>query len=73
MPKNEKIEETYYLKVEYNLELNEIVISASDYMLNHLQLLIQDLIDKKTSGRHYHLDKSSGLEGNVDSLIIQRA
>jgi hypothetical protein len=68
----ERIEKIYHLNVEYDLELNEIVISASEQMLKHLQALIQDLIDNKTSGRHYHLDKSSGLEGNVDVLIIQR-
>jgi hypothetical protein len=72
MQQSERIEKIYHLNVEYDLELNEIVISASEQMLKHLQALIQDLIDNKTSGRHYHLDKSSGLEGNVDVLIIQR-
>jgi hypothetical protein len=45
MQQSERIEKIYHLNVEYDLELNEIVISASEQMLKHLQALIQDLID----------------------------
>lgn len=60
----------YRLEAQYNPSLEEVVIAGNDVALRHLRDIISWLIDAGKPGSHEHLDRVSGLEGNVSSLVI---
>lgn len=60
----------YFLEATYDPRHNEVVITANDVALRHLRDLISGLVETGTPGSHVHLDRLSGLEGNVSSLVI---
>lgn len=58
---------------EANLsEERGLVLTLNDWSLEYLIEVLQDLKDVGISGRHFHFDKVSGLEGNVPSIIFMR-
>ena len=66
------LDNAFYLNAKYNIDTNEVQIVASEAMLRHIQELLEDLANNQTSGRHYQFDKSSGLTGNITSIILER-
>ncbi len=60
----------YHLEAQYNAEYQEVVITGSDVALQHLRDTISWLIDAGKPGSHAHLDRATGLKGNVSSLVI---
>lgn len=58
------------LEAQYNPTLHEVGIYGNDAALRRLRDIISWLIDEGKPGSHEHLDRVSGLEGNVSSLVI---
>ncbi len=63
----------YYLEARYDAAYDQVVITGNDVALRHLRDLISGLVETGTSGSHVHLDRISGLEGNVSLVIGKKA
>ena len=61
-----------YLKANANSEFNEIEILANTPGLEYLRYLISQLIESSIDGKHFHLDQTGGLGGNISQLIITK-
>ncbi len=61
-----------YLQARYNAQHQEVAIASSEVALRHLRDVITWLIDAGKPGSHVHLDRTSGPEGDLPSLIVGR-
>jgi hypothetical protein len=62
--------DTFLLEVNYDSAHNEIVILANNLALEYLKDLLDKLIGSTTPGKHFHIDSTGGLDGNVAAVII---
>ena len=62
--------DTFLLEVNYDSAHNEIVILANNLALEYLKDLLQKLTESTTAGKHFHIDSTGGLDGNVATVII---
>lgn len=64
--------EGHYLEITYQEKFNIVTIFASKKTLSYLQIMLQKLIDSDLRGKHFHLDRSFGVIGNIESITIAR-
>jgi hypothetical protein len=59
------------LEINFNDEQRVVTIVANDEALSYLGEIISVML-KRGSGYHYHLDKISGIKGNIEELLIMK-
>lgn len=62
----------FYVEINADPLANEVEILANEPGLKYLQYIISKLIESKADGKHFHLDKVGGIEGNIHQLTIMR-
>ncbi len=62
----------YRLEATYDARTGELLVVASAVALCHLRDMISELIQATAPGAHFHLDRTTGLNGDVASIAIEK-
>jgi hypothetical protein len=60
----------FYIEAIRSEDGEEVEIRANEAGLQYLRQLISKLIESNTVGKHFHLDRVGGLDGNIKSIVI---
>lgn len=60
-----------FLKVQYLSDMSEILIQANSEGWKQILHCIEVLMRDQQIGNHFHIDESSGMDGNISSLILE--
>jgi hypothetical protein len=61
----------FSLEINFDDDQRIVTIVANDEALSYLSEIISVML-QRGSGYHYHLDKISGIKGNIEELLIMR-
>ena len=66
--------EGFYIEANQSISIEgtNIEILANEPGLRYLRYLIEKLLESSIDGKHFQLDKTTGLDGNIKSLVFTR-
>lgn len=64
-------EDSLFLKVQHLSNPSEVLIQANSKGWKLILRCIEVLVRDQVSGNHFHFDESSGMDGNILSLILE--